>query len=160
MITAPSAIPSRSRRVRLNGFTLLEMMVVITVIGIMIGMAVPRFGQLIEQSRANFATANLRVIWAAQRLYWLENHVYNDKLSQQSPLPLGLVELGLLDRETVSTSGDYEYSITSADSEAFQATATRITGAAWAGQFTIDQMGTLAGAISAAGQIDIAPGFQ
>ncbi len=134
-------------------------MVTVAVIGVLVGMSAPYFGRALEQSRADFAAAHLRAIWAAQRLYWLENHAYTDKLTQASPLPLGLYQLGLIDPVIVSTTGDYIYAVPSANSSAFQATATRHQRSTWTGSFTIDEDGTTGGSISA-GSFTITPGFQ
>ena len=161
METARSTTRSRACRARPSGFTLMELMVVLVIIGVMIGMSAPRFGRAIEQSRADFAVANLRAIWAAQRLYWLENHAYTDKLTQASPLPLGLYQLGLLDPAIVSTTGDYLYSITSPTSrgsDTFDAVATRRGETSWVGAFTINEKGEISGSISA-GATTITPGF-
>jgi len=157
MQAARSTISFSACRARLSGFTLTELMVTVAVIGVLIGMSAPYFGRTLEQSRADFAVANLRAIWAAQRLYWLENHAYTGKLTQASPK--GLFELGLLDPAIVSTTGDYIYTVPSAGSSTFQAQATRATGTSWQGSFTIDQNGTTAGSISA-GTTTITPGFQ
>jgi Tfp pilus assembly protein PilE len=135
-------------------------MVTVTIMGVLVGMSAPYFGRALEQSRADFAVANLRAIWAAQRLFWLENHAYTDKITQESPK--GLRELGLLDRaiKTSSEGGDYTYEITtSADGSTFSAKATRAAGTGWTGWFTINQDGTTAGSISA-GTTTITPGFQ
>ena len=139
---------------RPRGFTLLELMVSVTIMGVLVAMSATRFERSIEQSRVDFAAANLRAIWAAQRLYWLENHIYADRLSQTTPK--GLYELGLLDPAIVSTTGDYTYAITSSNTDTFQATATR-TGDA--GQITIDQTGAVTGFVSAGGGT-VTPGFQ
>jgi prepilin-type N-terminal cleavage/methylation domain-containing protein len=160
MQTTQSTAAFHAGRARQSGFTLIELVVAIAVMAILIGISVPRFARVLEQSRADFAAANLRAIWAAQRLYWLENHVYTDKLSQASPSPLGLFELGLVDPQIVSTTGDYAYTITSANSNTFQAAATRSGNTCWRGAFTIDQTGTVGGTLSAAGEPHITPGFQ
>lgn len=130
-------------------------MVTITIMGILVGMSAPHFGRTIEQSRADFAVANLRAIWAAQRLYWLENHAYAADLPTLRTLRL---LDPLLDPNT--PTGEYTYNMASAGSNTFQAVATRAAGASWAGTFTIDQTGTTSGAVSAAGQSNIIPGFQ
>ena len=103
MPTTPST-GFRSCRPPPSGFTLMELMVAVAIMGVLIGMSAPYFGRSLEQARADFAVANLRAIWAAERLYWLENHAYTDKLTQTSPK--GLVELGLIDPGIVSTTGD------------------------------------------------------
>ena len=157
MPAARSTIRSSACRPRPSGFTLTELMVTVTIMGVLVGMSAPYFGRALEQSRADFAVANLRAIWAAQRLYWLEYHAYTDKLTQASPK--GLFELGLLDPAIVGTTGDYTYTVPSAGSNTFQAKATRAAGTGWTGWFTIDQNGTTAGSISA-GTATITPGFQ
>jgi prepilin-type N-terminal cleavage/methylation domain-containing protein len=145
-------------RIRPRGFTLTELMVTVTIMGVLVGMSAPHFGQALEQSRANFAVANLRAIWAAERLYWLENQTYTDKLTQTSPK--GLYELGLLDPSIISTTGDYTYTVASAGSATFQAKATRSGSPSWTGEFTIDQTGATGGTLTAPGQSPITPGFQ
>jgi prepilin-type N-terminal cleavage/methylation domain-containing protein len=159
MPIARSNAGSHTRRARPRGFTLVELVIALTIMAILVTMSLPRFGRAIEQSRADFAVANLRAIWAAERLYWLENHAYTDKLTQETPK--GLYELGLLDPAVLSTTGDYIYTITtSAGGVAFQATATRKAGAAWAGAFTIDQDGATDGAITSGVETPITSGFQ
>ena len=64
-----------------RGYSLVEMMVAIMVVGVLISMGVPRFSQSLEQARANVAGANLQAIWSAQRLYWLENRTYATDLA-------------------------------------------------------------------------------
>ena len=150
MPTARSTISFSACRPRPSGFTLTELMVTIAIIGILVGISAPYFGQALEQSRADFAVANLRAIWAAQRLFWLENHAYAADLGTLETL--GLID-SLLDPTT--PTGEYTYTTASDGS----ATATRATGMSWEGSFTIDQNGTTGGSVSA-GTTTITPGFQ
>ena len=106
-------------------------MVVTIIIGIMAAMSLPSFQRAIQQSRADVAGANLRAIWAAERLYWLEYHAYTDKLAAQpAPSPPGLVDLGLLDPSAFTTgAGNYTYQASVAtDLSGFTATATNPDG--------------------------------
>jgi prepilin-type N-terminal cleavage/methylation domain-containing protein len=153
MLTARSTTTVTACRVRPRGFTLTELVVTVAIMGTLIAMSAPRFGRSLEQSRADFAVANLRAVWAAQRLYWLENHVYAADTAT-------LNTSKLLDPAIVSTTGDYLYTIGPANSSTFQAQAARASGTSWTGTFTIDETGTTAGKISASGQTDITPGFQ
>ena len=148
-----------------RGFTLTELMVVTTLIGVMAAMSIPSFQRAVEQSRADIAAANLRAIWAAERLFWLENHAYTDKLSQQSPQPVGLMQLGLLDpslplTESAGTQsgGGYYYTVVAGSdtTPTFTATATRCGTSSC---FTIDQSGTMGGTVTVGG-CAITPGFQ
>lgn len=142
-----------SRRHRRSGFSLIEVVVVITVIAVLIAFAAPTFGVAIEQSQADIAAANLRSIWTAERLYWLENRTYTTDLS-------ALESAGLLDSAIVTGSSQYSYAVSAADASTFSATATRIASQRWSGSFTIDQTGSMTGSIQAAGQSAIVPGFQ
>jgi prepilin-type N-terminal cleavage/methylation domain-containing protein len=109
-------------RRRPSGFSLLELMIVVSVIGILTAMAAPSYLNAVRQSRADIAGANMRAIWAAERLYWLEYHGYTDKLAPQTAPDVGLADMGLLD-SALFASGNYTYSIASFSDTAFSATA-------------------------------------
>ena len=139
----------RSRR----GFTLMELMVVLTIMGVMLSFAVPNVHRTIEQLRADIATANLRSIWSAQRLYWLDNRTFTDDLTE-------LEALGLLDPSVSASTEWYVYSISAFDATSFTALATRSGSARWTGNFSISDTGVVGGSISAVGESDILPGIQ
>jgi prepilin-type N-terminal cleavage/methylation domain-containing protein len=136
-----------------RGVSLMEVLVVLVVMGILISMSAPTFHRSIEQSWADIAGANLRAIWSAERLYWLEYRTYTSDLSE-------LESLGLLDPTITSATTRYIYALSSADASTFRATATRTGSVRWTGQLAIDQSGVLSGVIQAAGQPGIVPGFQ
>ena len=100
-----------------RGYTLVEMMVVLVVMSVMISFGIPQFSRTLEQSRADVAGANLRAIWTAERIYWLDNRTYT------SSLPV-LVSLNLLD-PAIPTDTSYTYLVPAADTATFTATATR-----------------------------------
>jgi prepilin-type N-terminal cleavage/methylation domain-containing protein len=142
-----------SRLGRRDGFSLMEVMVVLTVMGVLISMAAPSFQRTLEQSRADLAGTNLRAIWAAQRVYWLEYRVYTTDMS-------ALQSLGLIDPTIVSSQAFYTYQIPSADSSTFTATATRVPNARWNGTLAIDDTGQASGALTSAGDLSIVPSYQ
>ena len=147
----PAHVPGRPHRRR--GISLVELLVCVTLIGIMTSMAVPSFRRAVDQSRADIATANLRAIWSAERCYWLEYRCYTSDLNL-------LRSLGLLDPTIVTSSSFYVYDISSAETTTFTATATRTGGTRWTGAFTIDETGVVSGSVSASGEPSIVPGFQ
>ena len=53
---------------------------VFIIMGVMIGLAMPRFSRSLESARADVAGANLRAIWTAERIYWLDNRTYTADL--------------------------------------------------------------------------------
>ena len=138
---------------RRRGFSLVELMVVVMLIGILASMAVPSFRRALQQSHADIAGANLRSIWSAQRVYWLEYRTYTDQLSD-------LDTEGLIEPALLTASEPYSYAITSADATSFTATATRGGSALWSGTFTIDESGAITGTVVASGEANIVPGFQ
>jgi len=146
----PTTPQTADRSAARRGFTLTELMVVTVIIGITAAMSVPSLQRAIEQSRADIAGANLRAIWAAQRLYWLENHDYADTTT--------LRDIGLVDKEIVSVSGvgGYTYDVPNRTATAFTATATNTRGL---GSYSINETGDVSGSITIGG-IAITPGFQ
>jgi prepilin-type N-terminal cleavage/methylation domain-containing protein len=136
-----------------RGFSLVEIIVVLVVIGVLSALALPRFQRAVEQSRADIAAANLRAIWAAEQLYWLDQRTYATDLTT-------LQGCGLLDPQIVQATSGYVYSLSQASSSTFTAAAVRTGSTVWAGEFDVDQTGSITGSLSASGQASITPGFQ
>ena len=112
----------------------------------------PRFSRSLESARADVAGANLRAIWTAERIYWLDNRTYTADLDL-------LCSLNLLD-PSIPSNTYYSYLVTAADSATFTATAQRSGGASWSGTLTITQDGVLTGSLTKSGEADIEVGFQ
>jgi prepilin-type N-terminal cleavage/methylation domain-containing protein len=148
-------------RIRNRGYTLIETIVAIIVMGILISMGIPQFQQSLEQARANVAGANLQAIWSAQRLYWLENRTYATDLATLQSLTTPNFS-PLIDPSLVTAVTPYTYVVTSPDDgNTFTATATRANSSGWSGSWTIDQNGNTSGAILKAGHATpIVLGFQ
>ncbi|NLF07261.1 MAG: prepilin-type N-terminal cleavage/methylation domain-containing protein [Pirellulaceae bacterium] len=137
-------------RIRSPAFTLVEVMVVIIVVGALTAFGIPSFQRAMEQSRVDIAAANLRAIWAAQRLYWLEYHEYSPNLD-----PLN--DLELLDSEIMNTSTGFLYSTESTE-DGFETAADRTGTPHWSGTLTIDQTGAIDGNITSGDGKVITPG--
>jgi type II secretory pathway pseudopilin PulG len=136
-----------------RGWSLVEVVVVVTMMAILVSLSVPIFRRALEQAQADIAAANLRAVWSAERIYWLENHVYSSDLNE-------LQALGLLDPALLSSSSVYVYQLQSTSATAFSATASRTGSTMWSGTLSVDQSGNFSGAIMAPGQTTITPGFQ
>ena len=140
--------------VKTKGYSLIEMLIAMVVFATLISMGIPHFQQSLEQSRADMAGANLRAIWSAQRLYWLENRTYSPDLPT-------LLSANLIDPSLTTTTSPYTYQMASSSSTWFTATATRTGSTAWTGTFTIAADGTFSGTIQqSGGSVSIVPGFQ
>ncbi len=118
----------------------------------MISFGIPQFSRALEQSRADVAGANLRAIWTAERIYWLDNRNYTSSLSV-------LVNLNLLD-PSIPSDTSYTYLVAEADAATFTATAQRAANVSWSGTLTITQDGGLTGTLTSPGQANIVVGFQ
>jgi prepilin-type N-terminal cleavage/methylation domain-containing protein len=150
----PTEPHTADRRAARGGFTLTELLVVLTIVGVMAAMSVPSFQRAVEQSRADIAVANLRAIWAAERLYWLEYHTYTSNIGTLQDL--GVLDSGIPNNASASMGG-YQYSISAPSPDtAMTATATHAGGM---GAYSINESGNVSGSISV-GSIAITPGFQ
>jgi prepilin-type N-terminal cleavage/methylation domain-containing protein len=137
-----------------RGYSLLETIVALVVFGVLVSMGIPRFQQSLEQSRADVAGANLRAIWSAQRLYWLQNRTYSPDLPT-------LLSANLIDPSLTTATSPYTYQMTESSDSTFIATASRASGSSWSGSYTIAQDGTFSGSVIQTGSgITIVPGFQ
>lgn len=58
-----------------NGFTLVEIMIVVAIIGLLAAIAVPNFVRARESARSSACINNLRLIDASKEQYALENNV-------------------------------------------------------------------------------------
>ncbi len=123
--------------------TLIELMVVVTLTGIMAVLAVPSYRRGMEQSRTDQAAATLRTVWAAQRLYKLDNPTYAGDLAT-------LASSSYIDSSIPGLSNPFIYEITAASSTGFNSGArlSRAGSQVWSGTLHIDETGTVTGSIT------------
>lgn len=130
----------------------MELMVVITVMGVLVAMAAPSYHRSIERARADVAVGHLRSLWLAQRIWRLDRSSYADEAT--------LTAEGLLEPAMLTAVVPYDYQVTSADAASFSARATRGGSPSWTGWFEIDESGAVDGVISHDGIPVITPSYQ
>src|SRR5687768_15841714 len=59
-----------------QGFTLIELMIVVVIIGLLAAIAIPKFANTKEKATVSSMRSDLRNLATAQEGYWVENRVY------------------------------------------------------------------------------------
>lgn len=101
-----------------NGFTLIEMLIVVIIIGIFMAISMPLLLKTIEAGKVGEAKSNLILIRTSQKDYYLDNGVFTSNLSQLN-----------IENPNNITANYFNYSINSANSTDFLATAARKSNA-------------------------------
>lgn len=66
-----------------SGFTLIELMIVVSIIAFLAIISVPSFSRFLAKAKRAEAYMNLSSIYAAQKAYWAEHGKYSDVLDGQ-----------------------------------------------------------------------------
>ena len=112
------------------GFTLLELLVVITIIGILAAVAVPGLGKTIERTRVRDAQAILASVYSAEQVYRLDQGSYGT-----------LADLVSNRYVTDPSTGnaDWGFASSSVAASTFTVTATRTGGGYNGNTVTVDE---------------------
>jgi type IV pilus assembly protein PilE len=111
--------PMNLKRNRMAGITLLELMIVVTVIGVLGMIALPSYRQYVMRSQRTEAKAALLQLATNQERFYLANRTYT-----ANPALLGFPS-------NITERGTYALAIPVANANTFEATATPRTGGAF-----------------------------
>ena len=78
-----------SIRKRFHGFSLMEVMIVVVIIGILAALAYPNLEKYLKRARQTEAKTNLSAIYTAQKIYFSLHQSYADDIKK---LDLSLVQ--------------------------------------------------------------------
>jgi prepilin-type N-terminal cleavage/methylation domain-containing protein len=133
------------KRLRDNhGFTLLELMIVVAIVGLLSTIAIPNFFGMQKRAKTTEAKSNLGALWSLQEAYFIESETYANPSTQiaagQHDGSTGWAELGFYPKGTTR----YMYEVVSASNTAFLARASGdIDGDGSDDVWTIDEVGEL-----------------
>lgn len=126
---------------KMRGVTLVELMVVITIIGVLAAIAVPGYRRYLIRSQRSEAKISLLAVQTAEEKFYLQNNAYTNNITGAPPAGLGL--------QAVTETGKYDLAITTfpADGQSYTATATPRAGGGQTDDsqcvnFTLDERGT------------------
>jgi type IV pilus assembly protein PilA len=71
-----------SKRLNRRGFTLIELMVVVAIIGILASIAIPNFNKFQARSKQSEARANLKAVFTAQRAFFQEKDRFSPVVTE------------------------------------------------------------------------------
>ena len=113
-----------------KGFTLVEVLIVVIIIGILAAIGIPQFAASIEKAKGGEARAGLGHVQTGEKVYFAENEYYTTTLS---------------DLDIALTQKFWAFSISTPTSTTYTVSATR-SGGTYSGQtLTMDQAGTISG---------------
>ncbi|MDO8602954.1 MAG: prepilin-type N-terminal cleavage/methylation domain-containing protein [Candidatus Omnitrophota bacterium] len=113
-----------------KGFTLVEVLIVVIIIGILSAIGIPQFAASIEKAKGGEARAGLGHIQTGEKVYFAESEYYTTVLS---------------DLDITLSQQYWTFTIATLSSTTYTATATRSGGTHTGETLTMDQAGTISG---------------
>jgi prepilin-type N-terminal cleavage/methylation domain-containing protein len=107
---------------KMHGFSLVELLVAVAIIGILVAIAVPQYRGSVDSTRLSNAKNNLRAIYMKEQEYYTNNNVY------YSPGACGdnaaVINTNLFGGQSIIQDSYYTYCITQTATSDFTARAT------------------------------------
>lgn len=139
--------PPRDRR---SGFSIVESLAVLTIVGILMSFAIPGITKNAERVRLDKAASGLRSLWRAERRYRLEHGAFTTSLPA--------LENGGYVRDTFRlASAPFTYEVAVGSRSDLLIEAKRADSDHWSGSIRIDELGKITGKIMSQDGETLAP---
>jgi prepilin-type N-terminal cleavage/methylation domain-containing protein len=119
-------------KMKRKGFTLVEVLIVVIIIGILAAIGIPQFAASIEKAKGGEARAGLGHIQTGEKVYFAENEFYTANIDE-------------LDITLSEKYWNFEIEVTGTNSTEYLATANRIGGTHANQTLTMNEGGTISG---------------
>ena len=115
-------------RITNHGFTLIELITVIIIIGIMLGVALPKYMQLSEKTKASNAKQIMDMLRKAEEAYYIEASTYVAYANTDDYDDADIIGSGGIPHEKLKGDDDWDYGVVDPDSNTYTVTASRTGG--------------------------------
>ena len=129
-----------------HGLTLNELMITVIIVSVLAGLAIPSYLRAVEKARGGEALGTLRLIRAAEKVYYFDSSSFYTDLTVA--VQGNLVGQGYIQNPNGDLQRAFDYSVLSnngANPRSFTATAKRISGCNKNETITLDNAGTQGG---------------
>jgi type IV pilus assembly protein PilE len=135
-----------------QGFTLIELMVTVTIVGILAMVAIPQYNRVVKRTEVEMAQGSLETFAAAMERHWSENLTYTGAAgTQASPANTGAPWIFPAEAPLDSNHKTYDLTIQAATASAFtlRAAPKDANDLAQDGYYEIDNTGEISHVIPA-----------